>query len=82
MMNSVGGWIVNPSMPQMFHPMFNPQQQYGNFFFINEILSISFSDISIIHIDVESSLSTTIYSLPVYSSKFENEHWFVNELFH
>jgi len=34
--NALGGWIVNPSMqsiPQMFHPMFNPHQQYGREFF-------------------------------------------------
>jgi len=32
--NALGGWIVNPSMqtiPQMFHPMFNPHQQYAVF---------------------------------------------------
>lgn len=32
LVNALGGWIVNPSMqtiPQMFHPMFNPHQQYG-----------------------------------------------------
>jgi hypothetical protein len=32
MINSLGGWIMNPSMqsiPQMFHPIFNPHQQYG-----------------------------------------------------
>ncbi|CAF2708221.1 unnamed protein product [Rotaria sp. Silwood2] len=32
--NTLGGWIVNPSMqtiPQMFHPMFNPHQQYAVF---------------------------------------------------
>jgi len=38
--NSLGGWIVNPSMqtiPQMFHPMFNPHQQYGiNIFYLNK----------------------------------------------
>ncbi|UJR34279.1 hypothetical protein I4U23_021683 [Adineta vaga] len=30
--NTLGGWIVNPSMqtmPQMFHPMYNPHQQYA-----------------------------------------------------
>ncbi|CAF1632285.1 unnamed protein product, partial [Adineta ricciae] len=27
--NTLGGWIVNPTMPQMFHPMFNPHQPYG-----------------------------------------------------
>jgi hypothetical protein len=39
--NALGGWIVNPSMqtiPQMFHPMFNPHQQYGiNIFNSNKI---------------------------------------------
>ncbi|CAF1389473.1 unnamed protein product [Rotaria magnacalcarata] len=32
--NTLGGWIVNPSIqtiPQMFHPMFNPHQQYAVF---------------------------------------------------
>jgi hypothetical protein len=32
MVNNLGGWIVNPSMqtlPQIFHPMFNPHQQFG-----------------------------------------------------
>ncbi|CAF1150031.1 unnamed protein product [Rotaria sp. Silwood1] len=32
--NTLSGWIVNPSMqtiPQMFHPMFNPNQQYAVF---------------------------------------------------
>ncbi|CAF1470429.1 unnamed protein product, partial [Adineta ricciae] len=27
--NTLGGWIVNPTMPQMFHPMFNPHQPYA-----------------------------------------------------
>lgn len=34
LVNALGGWIVNPSMqtiPQMFHPMFNPHQQYAVF---------------------------------------------------
>ncbi|CAF1197177.1 unnamed protein product [Adineta steineri] len=32
--NALGNWIVNPSMqtiPQIFHPMFNPHQQYAVF---------------------------------------------------
>jgi len=35
--NTLGGWIVNPSMqtiPQLFHPMFNYHQQYGKNIFI------------------------------------------------
>jgi RNA recognition motif-containing protein len=34
LVNSLGGWIINPSMqhiPQIFHPMFNPHQQYAVF---------------------------------------------------
>jgi hypothetical protein len=37
LVNALGGWIVNPSMqtiPQMFHPMYNPHQQYGTNIFI------------------------------------------------
>ena len=41
MINTVGGWVVNPSMqtiPQMFHPIFNPYQQYGRKIFIKILL--------------------------------------------
>jgi hypothetical protein len=38
MVNSLGGWFINPSMqtiPQIFHPMFNPHQQYGRTYDLN-----------------------------------------------
>ena len=51
LVNNLGGWIFNPSMqtiPQIFHPMLNPHQQYGKISFslfnilIKENLSSSF----------------------------------------
>ena len=59
MINPLNGWIVNPSIPQLIHPMYNPQQQYGknkrnSFFFFQRNISWNiFSYISIINIDVE-----------------------------
>ena len=29
MINPLNGWIVNPSILQLIHPMYNSQQQYG-----------------------------------------------------
>lgn len=39
--NTLGGWVINPSiqtMPQIFHPMYNPHQQYSRFFLIRNLI--------------------------------------------